>query len=620
MVAKMKKSVLVILLIAAIFVFVLLLIPFGEKKVMLAPEGTFDDFVPASCSTANISGVWDKIFDESSSGITIVNVSASGGRCPSYLAFKVISPENYTYILRGTQNKSTTTNTIIITAIDGTSNATYAALVNSVTDISNLSLLKLDERESYTDKYYKSRGAAEITTPVDIDYSDYFKIKNGSWSISPNSMQTKYTFLRTENDGKVNQTMSGFVSANYTISALYMTSGCVPNWTASSVTSGDKNTTFYTDANGCGITIGQPDNETIHFDHDGNGIIGTPNDIQEDKFDESGEDFEVLINDDDEDDWKTVYDDDDDDEDIEIVYDDDTIVEFVWDFDEPLNFYEMKLSRQSSNKKYGYLIVEGIEVDKTIYVDRINSSISQICVNDDDDIKDEDDIDKDGDCDDSGEQLIECPGDNGEDEDDKDFISCEISGGYFEVSGLEHSGVKEFIGVASSYCQTVWTYGAWGACNSSGQQTRTATDSNSCGRTPTASSLVQACTYTAPCVPDWDYGPWVPADGEPCPANGKQTRTATDLKSCGTSAGKQAVTKDCTSNAGGNTMLIIIIIAVVIIILIGALIAFFLLRGNENSGQNVTFMSRRPSSPSFSSPGQVPRPGSPTPEPYRRRI
>ena len=58
-----------------------------------------------------------------------------------------------------------------------------------------------------------------------------------------------------------------------------------------------------------------------------------------------------------------------------------------------------------------------------------------------------------------------------------------------KITGLTHSGISQI-------CTEDWSYSSWSTC-SGGTQTRTATDSNSCGTTNTRESLTQTCTSTS---------------------------------------------------------------------------------------------------------------------------
>ena len=90
-------------------------------------------------------------------------------------------------------------------------------------------------------------------------------------------------------------------------------------------------------------------------------------------------------------------------------------------------------------------------------------------------------------------------------------------------------------------CIEDWDCGSWSTCTEQGKQTRTCTDSNSCGTTENKPSITQSCTYDEPCVEDWDCGSW-----SDCTEQETQSRTCTDLNSCGTTEDKPSTTQSCT--------------------------------------------------------------------------
>ena len=96
-------------------------------------------------------------------------------------------------------------------------------------------------------------------------------------------------------------------------------------------------------------------------------------------------------------------------------------------------------------------------------------------------------------------------------------------------------------------CTENWTCGDWLSC-SSGTQTRTCTDANSCGTTTTRPATTQSCGGV--CTESWTCAAW-----SACSAAGTQTRTCTDTTACGTTAGKPAETQSCTyiPPTGGTT-------------------------------------------------------------------
>ncbi len=119
-------------------------------------------------------------------------------------------------------------------------------------------------------------------------------------------------------------------------------------------------------------------------------------------------------------------------------------------------------------------------------------------------------------------------------------------------------------GSISSGCTPSWSCGAWNTCASDGTQARTCSDANSCGVTTGKPSESQTCTYVAPstptvnnttqppatCTPNWNCGSW-----NACTIDNKQTRTCTDSNSCGVATGKPSEKQACTYSAPSPNIL-----------------------------------------------------------------
>lgn len=302
-----------------------------------------------------------------------------------------------------------------------------------------------------------------------------------------------------------------------------------------------------------------PANQTIVFDCDGNGIIGRIRDIDDHNID----DIEIEIEGDELDLNETYT----GTRDIEILEDGELRVIFEWDFDdEPLNLKGIELRKQKSFDDYGYLIVNGLEAEKEIRVDRI-ADTDGVCIEERIDISSIKAISKD--CDKSREEFIECPGAS-----DDDDVECLIIGDMLRITGLRHSAVTEY---DDSYvpptCTESWTYGSWGTC-SGGQQTRTATDSNDCGTTSNRQTLSRTCGGSG-CTPNWNCGDY-PSE---CPSSGTETRTCTDSNNCGTTD-RPTESRTCKESEKSNTLLIIGLVVGVLLI-IGVIILVLALSGKR---------------------------------------
>ena len=90
-----------------------------------------------------------------------------------------------------------------------------------------------------------------------------------------------------------------------------------------------------------------------------------------------------------------------------------------------------------------------------------------------------------------------------------------------------------------------YTYGAWGACQPEGTQTRTLVSATPAGCTGTP-VLSRSCTPTPPppatCT-GFTYSAWTPAT---CPASGQQTRTVLSSTPAGCTGGNPVLAQTCT--------------------------------------------------------------------------
>jgi hypothetical protein len=92
----------------------------------------------------------------------------------------------------------------------------------------------------------------------------------------------------------------------------------------------------------------------------------------------------------------------------------------------------------------------------------------------------------------------------------------------------------------SSICTESWSCGSWSTCTNS-TQTRTCTDVNSCGTTSSKPALSQGCADT--CSESWSCGGW-----SAC-INGLKTKTCTDRNNCGTTNSRPSLNQSCIETA-----------------------------------------------------------------------
>ncbi len=280
--------------------------------------------------------------------------------------------------------------------------------------------------------------------------------------------------------------------------------------------------------------------------------------------------------------------------DITIEHNWEEVVEFEWDFrdgeDEVLVLPEIQIKKQLNGADEGYLIVNGIDTEKTVYVDRLNNESEAVCI-DEGGIKDIRSLSKD--CDHPGEYLVECPG---------NYTSkyrnytCEFvdSGNKFKISGIEHSAIEEKENYTEDYVPASDTNTTWGTTDD----------------TTTAIS-----TDEDECQPEWDCSDW-----SDC-VDGIKTRDCWDKHDCGGSRpSSMEVERECTKLEFSATLILILVGAIILIVVI--ILAIFLSKKNQKKSQSSGMPPSRPQPPrtppssggSSSPRGQVRKPSPQVPK------
>jgi hypothetical protein len=547
--------------------------------VQLSPISDSVNTILNDCT--EIEAQWNDIFDVDDQDIDEIH-SFEGDAdygCEEYLAWQ--DDGSRFYVLAGSTEVNDNDDSVVLIAIGGDFTESFKGnitdfgdgdmdgsqvdyLVDVLADIESYSVSRSsdvsddDEAVGQFDVSFKVGNSSDFSLSGDVYEFEYYNesLNNGILTeLSESggvhvSNDTEYIFIE--------QTRELYVEV------------CEVNWTAveGECSEDDEMEVWYNDTNSCDDDTDQPDNETEDCDYDNLGIIGDDGDYEDD-----GEELDLFI-DGDEVDFDEKY---DEDYEVEFVDDDgDVRVAFDWDFeDEPLNLRDIEIEIQGSNSDFGFIIVNGIDEDKTVWVDRKDSDSDFVCVEDDDisSISSISSI-----CGRSDEIIVPCPGSN-------DDYDCSISGGRFEVVGLEHSGVREVLpedaaDVPNPGCTPNWDYSGWSSCTN-GLRTRTATDLNNCGTSAGRQALSEACISppTNPsCEADWDCTPWDPA-GE-CPEEGYKTRTCTDTNDCGTNIGKPAERFNC-EEPGSNTFAIVMIIVLSVLIIGTVVVLVILIKKRE---------------------------------------
>jgi hypothetical protein len=112
------------------------------------------------------------------------------------------------------------------------------------------------------------------------------------------------------------------------------------------------------------------------------------------------------------------------------------------------------------------------------------------------------------------------------------------------VTAAEAEAIASALAVAPPAACTSFTYSAWGACQSSGTQSRTVATSTPYGCSGGAAPvLTQSCTYVPPTTTctSFTYSAW-----DACKSDGTQTRTVTASSPTGCGGGSPILTQPCT--------------------------------------------------------------------------
>ncbi|MBU0760912.1 MAG: hypothetical protein KJ600_00910 [Nanoarchaeota archaeon] len=548
----MKKGEIlgIVLIVVLVLGFVYFFNPSGGD-VLLAP------YVPpilSNCSDEDaIKAVWDEAFGAGSSGITIVTSTSSSQICEHYFAYDLADGS----FLGGVSSVSGSENFTRIIAVRGMFSGAITVGLKALTSAQvgnnrHIDLLNLAVGEPLKNAEPRSVGDVIIFEQDAVDeFSSIFPMGNAS-GFANDSDADYFEFSYFSPDETVvggwnfstEISMVGGVhvynKTSYFVSSETNEFFCTPNWTTHNTSCGTSETfvIWHEDLNDC--PGASKANETGYCDYDGNGLIGTESEITDDHLD-----IELYIDDDRVDSSENYS----GTELVELIDDDDVVrVEFDHDFSaEPLNLKLIEVKIQGSSSDFGYIIVSGIDDEKEVRVDRVAGS-GEVCVED----KEIDDIgDIDEDCDTSGEYSLSCPG-------SKNSFDCSISGGFYIVDDLDHSGVRELLedDYVPPICIPDWSCSSWSDCVS-GEKTQTCTDLNYCGNLTGKPDETDTCVVPG-CVPDWSCGDWGDCSG------GEKTRTCSDLNNCGTASGKPVQTKDCE---GSSVWFIAGIIAAAIFIL-----------------------------------------------------
>jgi len=329
---------------------------------------------------------------------------------------------------------------------------------------------------------------------------------------------------------------------------------CTSNFTAinTSCRAGDTREVWYNDSNNCGSTLNIPANVSYKCDYDNNGFIGNLSSLIQTRtnlgiyIDSSLGNLSKVYN-------LTKK--------IEFKESNSTIIEFNYNFSlsGPLDFSKIEITKQPNSSSYGYLVIKGIEFNKTIKIDKLNDESDSVCIRNSQSAQLSSFSNN---CDSSSEVLLECPGNYSQ-------YRCTVSNNQFVISGLTSSAVKEMIFTEDEEeCESDWECEEWGECDDE-TKARICIDLNECENDRVEES---SCSVgNTQCIPDWKCQEWGPVE---CPETGKQTRVCTDIKNCNTLINKPSESKSCKYGFSGFIFWILLIILISLILIAILLIVY----------------------------------------------
>ena len=498
----------------------------------------------SDCSTASIKAVWDSIFLISSDNIIIMNSSSSSG-CNNFIAYKNVSGDFY-YL--GNSNYSASPTLSAFKIIFNSSGVPLAISILSLNQNLNMNILSTS---------VINRGIISSNS-ADTEFRSVFRLASSAWTANFTSSQSTFFYNNLSNSGLIdaNKSIDSFVFIN-------VSSACTPTWQQVTNSCDSNNTylTWYNDTNSCNIL---PDSSHANFTSScsfGN-IVGDSSSI-------TANNFNVTVFVDGTSDLSSVtltnnsF--------VQMEEGNITRISFYYNSSGNLDLTGISIEKQNSSSDFGYLLVSGLNVEKNITIDKINSSSTQVCAKNSHVLRISDMSD---DCSNSGEILLDCPG--------FDFasnLSCTIGDSTFTISGLTSSAVREIL--PSKTCTPDWFCGDWGNCLN-GNQTKTCTDSNSCNPQNTTYTSTQQCVSS--CVSNWSCADW-----SICNQNGTQTRTCTDSNSCSSgSANIPLESQECSpSNFSTRSIVTFMLILILIIAVIGVIYYIIKIRKAKNNLQPI---------------------------------
>jgi len=570
----------------------------STNPIFLAPPEIGISEIPLSidCSGNNIPATWDSIFQESSSGISIVN----NQNCDNYLVYK--EANSLLYLMQIIKTFENNKNITKITAIYGNFTQQY---INTIKNITSSSDFQMPASPLLVPIQYLNQE--NITSSnADSKFRQVFKISPAQWSENTAKNIIFYEFSQSQNNLNESRNLSAKVSANYSLEYIALNSIqqtitqiqlpiCIPNWTAVNTSCINNNIiTWFNDTKSCNNFSNLPLNITIPCNpliiqiptSNITKIIGNISDIVKNLNIDIYVDSNPLNLTENYSNLKKV----------EFKENNILRINLTYNFSSQLNLSNIKIEKQAQSSNFGYMIVNGLNINKTLIIDRLNSSSTKVCAKNTE-ITSISEISQN--CDGANEYIINCPGSNSS-------LSCVINNNQFVISGLDRSAAKEIlpspttnnnIDNAETNCTSQWNCTAWGSCLNK-MQTRTCSNITSCYNQSQKPEEVKTCSTSQntnlnqtslnsnnnpssmppACTSNWNCSNWTT-----CSSNSTQTRICTDINKC-ISSTKPSENQACKYNPKISTTVIVVLIAISLVLLIGIfVIVYFIIKSRSSN-------------------------------------
>jgi hypothetical protein len=609
----MKRGVIVLALFLVLFVSLLFIVQ-GQLSVKVSQN--IPNITSINCSNETIKQIWSAIFQISPTEPFTIHKNETNGRCISFVAFKNISTE--LYVLRSYVNSTqwdtisdyhiaTYSNTTPDYIQTGIHNGMYlnepwlpVIIYSSLMPSSNLSTANMDSFSKATDQYKKvyRKGPSSWTLTEDSspDYNN-----NGSISFSFNfnlgeefNLGAQYQFFEVDNkpaiqghvmelEDKGFQSISetGSVSINYSFASYVLSririiysnvSSCTPIWVSKNTSCLDgEQTVYYQLANSC-VNFSKnplPANFTKGCDLNNINIAGNHS-----KFQSRNSGILIIINNS-EINLSNQY---NETQEVLLKESSQNRVKFNYNFSfQALDISQINITKQPSSSSFGYLIVNGLNISKIIYLDKINAGSNQVCVYNGH-IENINNISSY--CNSTNEVLLSCPGSSNN-------ITCSIEENLIVIAGLSNSAAKEMIPNNTLSCVSNWTCLDWSSCVA-GQQTRICLDVNNCNISDSDRTEQQPCQM--PCSPNWKCSNWTQ-----CSKEGNHSRVCTDQNSCGVLTGKPLEFGTCEKESSGLKIALFVFFGILILaIIVGVvmLTIYYLRKDKTQDYQNIQDLAK----------------------------